>query len=135
MSSKLVLLIDQDESTREVLHICLQRLAGWNVISVDCHPPKFHVLLTGRPDVILINTLMPKFNKLGFIQKTAVKKLKEHPLTRSIPILLITDKANWFTSEQLRSLGVEGAIAKPFDPTILPTQIAQILNWCLETHP
>lgn len=135
MSSKLILLIDQDEETREVLHICLQRLAGWNVISMDYDPFDLKASLPGQPDAILLNALMPKFNGLGFIQKFAVKRLKAHPLTRSIPILLITDKASWFTAEQLRLLGVEGAIAKPFDPTTLPTQIAHLLNWCLEAPP
>ncbi|MBL1176064.1 response regulator [Pantanalinema sp. GBBB05] len=129
MSSKLILLIDQDEGTREVLHICLQRLAGWHVVSIDGYPFELKALLVGQPDVILLNALMPKFDGLGFIQKFIVKKLKEHPLTHSIPILLITDQANWFTSEQLRSLGIEGAIAKPFNPITLPTQIAHILNW------
>ncbi|MGI0485543.1 response regulator [Pantanalinema rosaneae CENA516] len=133
MSSKLILLIDQDEATREVLHICLQRLAGWNVVCMDCHQCDFKRLLAGKPDAILLNALMPKFNGLGFIQNIMVKQLKQHPLTRSIPILLITDKASWFTAEQLRSLGIEGAIAKPFDPTTLPTQIAHLLNWCPET--
>lgn len=133
MSSKLILLIDQDEATREVLHICLQRLAGWNVVSMDFHQGDLKKLITGQPDAILLNAFMPRLNGLGFIQKLIVKQLKEHPLTRSIPILLIADQASWFTAEQLRSLGITGAIAKPFDPTTLPIQIARLLNWCPET--
>lgn len=132
MSAKLILLIEHDESVREVLRVCLMYLAGWNVVLMTSTQDSLETLIHGQPDAILLDTVMPKANELGFIQKRFIQKLKENPLTRSTPILLLADQANWFTPNQLRSLGIEGTIAKPFDPTRLPAQISHILGWTVE---
>lgn len=132
MPAKLILLINHDASIGEVLHVCLRYLAGWNVISVGLEQDDLEAVMNERPDAILVDAFLPKVHPLGFIQQLFIQKLKKNPFTQSIPILLITDKASWFTPDQLRSLGVEGAIAKPFDPAMLPTQIAHLLGWELD---
>jgi hypothetical protein len=42
--------------------------------------------------------------------------------------------ADCFTLQQLQHLGVVGAIAKPFNPLILPEQITHALGWSLHTE-
>jgi len=129
MPARLILLVNHDASIGEVLRVCLRYLAGWDVISIGSE--QFHIDMTivKRPDAILVDALLPQIYPLGFIQRLLIKKLKKNQLTQSVPILLITDGAGWFTPEQLSALGITGAIAKPFDPTTLPTQIAQMLGW------
>ncbi|MBF2028692.1 MAG: response regulator [Oscillatoriales cyanobacterium C42_A2020_001] len=132
MALKRILLIEHDEEIREILRICLRYLAGWDVISFGSPQESLDATSHARPDAILLDAFLPKTNSLGFIQKVCVQTLKNNALTQSVPILLITDQASWFTAEQLRSLGVQGAIAKPFDPTLLPSQIAHLLGWSQE---
>jgi DNA-binding response OmpR family regulator len=129
MAGKLILLIEQDDSIREVLLVCLRHLAGWNVVSYESTQESLDQVVHARPDAILLDTVLPMSTGLGFIQKLIIQKLRRHPVTCSAPIVLMTDKANWFTPKQLRSMGVDGTIAKPFDPTTLPTQIANLLGW------
>ncbi|MGC8713436.1 MAG: response regulator [Leptodesmis sp.] len=137
MAEKLILLIEQDDSIREVLLVCLKHLAGWNVVSCKSSQASLELQLEAQPDAILLDTFMPKSSdsftakngSLGFVQKLLIQKLRKHPVTCSTPIVLMTDKANWFTPKQLESLQVDGTIAKPFDPTTLPTQIARLLGW------
>ena len=129
MALRLILLIEHDEEIREVLRVCLRYLAGWDVVALSSPQESPEAVTHERPDAILLDAFLPRMNGLGFIQKFLIRKLKSHALTQSVPILLITDKASWFTAEQLHSLGIQGAIAKPFDPTTLPSQIAQILGW------
>lgn len=141
MTRKLILLIEQDDSIREVLLVCLKHLAGWNVVSFKSSQESLELQIEDQPDAILLDTFLSKSNGsftsksggLGFIQKLIIQKLRKHPITCSTPIVLMTDKANWFTPKQLRSLGVDGTIAKPFDPTTLPTQIAHLLGWQIES--
>lgn len=140
MARKLILLIEQDDSIREVLLVCLKHLAGWNVVSFESSQEDLEMAIEDQPDAILLDTFMSKncgsftakSGGLEFIQKLLIQKLRQHPVTCSTPIVLMTDKANWFTPKQLRSLGVNGTIAKPFDPTTLPTQMAHLLGWTSE---
>lgn len=129
MVARLILLVNHDASIGEVLQVCLRYLAGWNVIAIEAESAGLEVVVAERPDAILIDTFRSKLHPLGFIQRLLIQRLKKNHLTQSVPILLITDQANWFTPDQLRSLGIAGAIAKPFDPITLPTQIAHLLDW------
>jgi DNA-binding response OmpR family regulator len=129
MSARLILLINHDASIGEVLQVCLKYLAGWNVISVGLEQVNLETCMDQSPDAILVDAFLPRIHPLGFMQRLFIQNLKQNRLTQSVPILLITDKANWFTAEQLRSLGIAGAIAKPFDPITLPAQIARLLEW------
>ena len=124
MVMKSILIIDHDASVREVIHICLRELAGWQVWSTSSLQAGLSSLSNKRPDALLVDFSTPKMDGLDFI-----RTLKRSPLTRSIPIVLITIKASWFTPQELKNMGVAGAIAKPFDPISLPGQVAQLLGW------
>lgn len=127
MHRKLILLIDHEVSVREVLRVCLSSLGGWNVLSVASLQEGLNLLKTNTPDAILLD--LPKVETDGF---TFIQELRDRLVTPSIPVLLITGKARWFTRQQLQELGVSGAIAKPFNPITLPTQISDLLNWSSE---
>jgi CheY-like chemotaxis protein len=129
MSGKLIFLIDHDDGIREVVQVCLRHLAGWKVVVINSLQDGLNCLSDGKPDAILVDSLMPAFHGVGLIQKRLLQQFKAHPLTQSIPVLLLTDEAAWLSPDQLQSMGVDGAIAKPFDPAILPYQISQILGW------
>lgn len=127
MPRKLILLIDHETSVRMVLHVCLSRLGGWDVLSVGSVQRGFETLATQNPDAILLDAPMLETNDFTFVQQ-----IKNSSFSRSIPILLITAKAHWFSRQTLEEAGIVGAIAKPFNPITLPSQIAELLNWTLE---
>ena len=121
---KSILLIDYEASVREVLQVCLSEIGGWNVIAAASFEEGLASLLTEKLDAIIMDNITPKRDSTKFIQK-----LKQNPLTQSIPILLITHKASWYSRQHLQDMSVVGAIAKPFDPVSLPVQISQLLGW------
>ena len=124
MPTKLILLIDDEANLREVIQACLSDLGGWNVISVTSGEglPRLKV----QPDIIILNVLMPNMAEVAFIWK-----LRESPLVGSIPIMMLTTNTTGFTPQQLQQLGVVGIIAKPFNPVVLPAQVASVLGWVL----
>ncbi|WP_416666527.1 response regulator [Egbenema bharatensis] len=123
MSTKSILLIECEASIGDVLHICLSELGGWRVTLTYTIQEGIDLCRTLHPDVILLDTSTSEADALIFVEQ-----LKEHSIRHSIPILLITSRANWFTCQQLHQMGFAGAIAKPFDPSTLPVQISNLLD-------
>lgn len=124
MSSKSVLLIEHEASIREVLRICLSELGGWNVTLSDSIQEGINLCITACPDAILLDTSVFETDALLFVEQ-----LKQHSMDKAVPILLITARASWFTLEQLHGMGFAGAITKPFNPSTLSVQVAQLLGW------
>lgn len=123
MPAKLILLIEPEASIREVLHICLRELGGWQVTLSSSIQEGVDRCREMQPDAILLDTSTAETDALLFMEQ-----LKQHSITRSIPILLLTARASWFTLQQLYQMGFAGAIAKPFNPATLSTQIADLLE-------
>lgn len=123
-SVKSILLIDYEASVREILQVCLSEIGGWNAIAAASFEEGLTLLLKEKVDAIVMDNFSAKRDSIKFIQK-----LKANPITRSIPILLITYKASWYSRQHLQDMSVVGAIAKPFDPVRLPVQISQLLGW------
>lgn len=124
MSTKSILLIEDEASIREVMYICLSEFGGWRVTLANSIQDGVSLCLTTCPDAILIDASTSETDALIFIEQ-----LKLHSITRSIPILLITARASWFTPEQLHQMGFTGAITKPFNPATLSTQVSRLLGW------
>jgi CheY-like chemotaxis protein len=124
MSTKTVLLIEHEASIREVLHTCLSEFGGWRVTLSNSIQEGIALCMATCPDAILIDASASETDALIFIEQ-----LKQHSMTQSIPIVLITARASWFTPKQLHQMGFAGAITKPFNPSILPAQISHLLGW------
>ena len=124
MSTKSILLIEQDVSIREVLQICLNEFGGWRVTLSNSIREGVDACMHSRPDAILLDTSTPEADALIFIEQ-----LKQYSLAQSIPILLITARANWFTLQELHRMGFAGAITKPFTPSTLSAQVSGLLGW------
>jgi CheY-like chemotaxis protein len=121
--AKLILLIDSEPYTREVVQACLSDLGGWNVQSVSSTQAGLESLAIEPPDAILLDICLPGMNGMAFIQR-----LQDHPLGRSIPVILLTTKAYWFTPLQLLKMGVVKTIATPFNPLVLTDVVTQALR-------
>lgn len=126
--AKSILLIDPDAEVREVLCLCLHDFGGWTVLPAMSPQEGLKKLATERPDAVLLDILIPE-EADGL---RLIRTLRNHPLGRSIPIVLITARARWFNSHQIHAMEVTGAIAKPFNPLTLPKQVAQLLHWTIE---
>ena len=127
MAQKLILLIDHESSVRTVLQVCLSQLGGWDVLSVSSLESGLATLGNRQPDAILLDSPILEVNAQSFMHKIRQR------IAPSVPILLITARAKWFSSQQLNEMGVKGAIVKPFNPIALPAQVAALLNWNTDT--
>jgi CheY-like chemotaxis protein len=60
------------------------------------------------------------------------EKLQANPLTKDIPVILLTAKIQASDRRRYSKLGIVTAIAKPFNPLELAGQVATALGWSLE---
>jgi CheY-like chemotaxis protein len=124
MTTKRILIVDDEVHVREVVQTCLETLGGWDVLSVASGREGLLEAEAEQPDAILLDVMMPEMDGLAFL-----RQLRSNRATQDIPVVLLTAMAHRFNQQQLTELGVRGAIAKPFNPVLLTDQIARILGW------
>jgi CheY-like chemotaxis protein len=118
-----VLVIDDDNEVREVARVSLELMAGWQVVAVGSGHEGLAVAATEPLDAILVDVMMPDLD--GAAMVTA---LRAAPLTRDVPVILLTAVMQDDHWHRFAGLGVAGVIAKPFDAIHLADTIATTLG-------
>jgi len=124
MIEKQILIVDDQEHLRELIKLCLEDLAGWNTLVAESGQECLQILQTERPNAILLDISMPGMD--GF---AVCDILQSDPITRSIPVILLTARVLSSDMAEFAKMGVAGVIRKPFEPTTLPGKVAEILGW------
>ncbi|QDP98621.1 response regulator [Microlunatus elymi] len=125
MTTKDVLLVDDDASIREVIQLTLELVGGWHVHLAASGVEALEQVQERRPDAILLDMMMP-----GMDGATTLARLREAGGEKDVPVILLSAKLQQRRDDdQLDGLGVAGVIGKPFDPIALPGQIRTILGW------
>lgn len=124
--TKRILIIDNEEYIQEVTQICLQTTASWQVLTASSGREGIAKAAAEQPDAILLDVMMPDMDG-----PTTFQQLQDNPATRQIPVILLTAKVQACDRRRYDELGVKGAIAKPFAPLQLASQITAILDWKL----
>ncbi|PZV16332.1 MAG: response regulator [Leptolyngbya sp.] len=124
MISKRILVVDDEERIREVVRMCLVKLAQWEVMVASSGEDAIQAAIAQVPDAILLDVSMPGMNGLETLQH-----LQRHPQTISIPVIFLTAKVQPNEQLQYKQLGVAGLIVKPFDPIQISQEISQLLGW------
>lgn len=124
ITTKTILLIDDEVSVREIVELCLQDLGGWNVVVADSPLNGLHRAAIEHPDAIILDLSLRGMNLLKFMDN-----LRNNPETQAIPVVLLSAKARWLDSQILRQYQIAGVILKPFDPVTLAIKIAILLGW------
>lgn len=122
--TKRILVVDNEAYIREVTQICLETVAGWEVITAGSGQEGIAKAAAEQPDAILLDVMMPDMDGI-----TTFQKLQENPTTQLIPVLLLTAKVQASDRRRYTELGIKAAIAKPFSPTEIAAQIAEALGW------
>ena len=120
--SKRVLVIDDDDNIREVVSMCLHKLKGWNIATASSGQEGLNRARTSQPDAIILDMMMPNMDGLAFL-----RHLRADPVTKMIPVLLLTASKYLPARQLLIELGVVDIIAKPFAPIQLVQQIDLVL--------
>jgi CheY-like chemotaxis protein len=127
MTTKQILVVDNEQYIQEVAKICLETVAGWKVETASSGQEGIMKAETYQPDAILLDVMMPEMDGI-----TTFEKLQENPLTKAIPVILLTAKIQASDHRRYVQMGMISAIAKPFNPLELAADVAVALGWSLE---
>ena len=124
MTTKSILLIDDEPNLAEVIAVCLESFKDWQVRVVNSGREGLKIVESLQPDAILLDVMMPEMDGI-----TVFQHLQQNAATQNIPVILLTAKVQSSDRARFSQLGVAGLIAKPFEPLQLADEIADLLHW------
>lgn len=123
MINKKKILVAEDEADIRGLISFSLRYAGYEVIEAKNGRDAVKKAVDDPPDLILLDVRMPQMN--GY---EACNLLKEHDLTRGIPIIFLSARGQEAEIKQGLELGAEEYILKPFAPDELYRRVGSYLE-------
>ncbi|MEO0533077.1 MAG: response regulator [Cyanobacteria bacterium P01_A01_bin.123] len=122
--SKCVLIVDDEADVREITQLGLEMATDWRLLTASSGAEALSMAAEHQPDIILLDMMMPDMDG-----RDTLKKLKANDRTRSLPVILVTAKAQPSTMESFGDLAVVAILAKPFRPLKLAGEISRIMGW------
>ena len=116
-----VLVTDDSDDVRLALQILLED-AGYEVIEATDGAEAVKLAQSDPPDLILMDVMMPVMD--GF---TALKHLKSDPVTKSIPVIMVTARGGRNDQSNARDLGAFDFIHKPWSDG----EVEMTVKWAL----
>ncbi|HLO85200.1 MAG TPA: response regulator [Nostocaceae cyanobacterium] len=124
MSTKRVLVVDDEDAIQAVIQGCLEDIAGWEVLLASSGQEGLQLAEAEKPDGILLDVSMPHMSGIE-----AFQQLQANLATQKIPVVFVTAKVQAEDRKQFSQLGVVGLLIKPFDPMTLVNQVADLFGW------
>lgn len=120
---KKVLLIEDEEDVVEMLIRAFDRASGFNVIAATDGANGLRRAREELPALIVLDLMLPKMPGLE-----VCKILKSDSLTRHIPVLMLTAKAEEIDRIVGLELGADDYVTKPFSPREVVLRAQAILR-------
>ncbi len=117
-----ILVVEDEQHIRGVLEYNL-RLDGFEVYLAADGPTALELAREKRPDLILLDWMMPGMDGLEVLAK-----LKSEEATAHIPVFMLTAKGMLSEVGKAFGAGVDDYITKPFDPIRLGKVIRKKLD-------
>ena len=118
----LIYLVEDDTSIRELVAYTLQS-AGFQADGFEKPSAFWHALEQNVPDLILLDWMLPEEDGIGIL-----KKLRSHPRTETLPIILLTAKGSEYDKVLGLESGADDYIAKPFGMLELLARVKALLR-------
>ena len=120
--SPLILIADDDQSTRILLRLILKK-DGYQVIEVENGRECLSAWQEHQPDMILLDAMMPIMD--GF---ECCQQLNEVAHNLDIPVLMITGLNDKESVDRAFAVGATDYITKPIHPPVLRQRLTRILK-------
>jgi len=105
---KKILVADDDAADRKLVRMVLGK--AHSVIEAGDGEQAVVLAQQHKPDVIMLDMMMPRKDGL-----TACSEIRANPLTKAIPIIMLTGVGYELNEKLAVSLGVNRYITKPFN--------------------
>ena len=116
-----VLVVDDDPVILRLLQVNFE-LEGISVATAVDGEEGLKMLHSDPPDLVISDIMMPKVNGLELLAA-----LRSSPDTASLPVILLSAKAQVADVQRGLELGADDYITKPFDPLELIDRVYKVL--------
>ena len=120
--AKRVLIVDDESPIREMIAVALE-MAGYECIEAENAQQAHAAILDQKPDMVLLDWMMPGTSGIDF-----ARRLRRDETTASVPIIMLTAKAEEDNKIQGLEAGVDDYITKPFSPRELVARLKTVLR-------
>jgi len=120
--SKKILLVDDDPGAHLVIVPVLSK-AGYAAISAKNGEQALHLALNERPDLIILDVIMP-----GIKGRDLCKKIKAYDVLKDIPVIFLTAKDSEDDVKAELEAGGITHLTKPVNPSDLLQTIGGIIG-------
>ncbi len=119
---KQILVVEDEESIRTMVRMALE-MADFDVLEAEDTKQAQRLLGDRLPDLMLLDWMLPNMSGIEF-----TRTLKKNKITRQIPIIMLTAKAE--EENKIRGLeaGVDDYVIKPFSPRELIARIRAVMR-------
>lgn len=122
LGKRKVLLVEDEENTRTVLSLLLQR-EHFEVIEASNGIEALECVYQHGPELIVCDLMMPKMNGIEMVQK-----LKNDARTRDIPVLVLTAADDEKNELSLIGGGADDFVSKTTDTKIMMARVHRLLG-------
>ena len=120
-----LLVVEDEPALAKVLQMRLQ-MEGFEVDVAGDGAEAMDAMRARRPDLVICDLMMPVMDGTE-----VTRAVKGDPQLQAIPILILTALKNEKEMEELRRLGAEAIISKPYDGKTLTAQVRELLALAL----
>ena len=113
--------VEDDEDIQRIVRMSLEKVGKMTVELVSDPMVAIERITAFKPELVMLDWMMP-----GMDGPALLRKMREVPETRDLPVVFITAKASQRELDELRTMGAVGTISKPFSPRDLPDQLRAI---------
>jgi DNA-binding response OmpR family regulator len=121
MAKGKILVVDDEVNITQILEFSIGA-EGYEVVTAANGEEAIDKARREQPDLIILDVMMPKID--GY---EACRILKANPLTKGIPVVLLTAKGRDIDKRLGYEVGATDYIIKPFSPNKLIDRIHQLL--------
>ena len=118
----LVMMVDDEPLNIEVTQIHLEEAGYTRFISCSEPLEALRLIGEGRPDVLLLDLMMPGFSGLDILARMELDNV-----LKDVPVIVLTSSRDAATKLQALELGATDFLAKPVDPSELLLRLRNTL--------
>jgi DNA-binding response OmpR family regulator len=121
-NTKKVLVADDEIYMVRLLEMTFKK-GGFEVVSCRDGQAALATAVTAQPQLIVLDVVMPGLDGLG-----ALRQLKGNPVTKNIPVVVLSAKGHALTRVEAELAGAALFLTKPFSPNQLLEEVKKILE-------
>ena len=120
--SRRILVVEDEAPIRDMLCFVLEQ-NGYQPYTADNFEVAINQLVEPYPDLVLLDWMLPGGSGIQI-----AKKMKQHEITRNIPIIMITARGEEEDKVRGLEVGADDYVTKPFSPKELMARIKAVIR-------